>query len=910
MSNLNDANVAIPLRAKSYLHANCSICHRPGGPTQTDIDFRFATQPINMHACNVAPIFGDLGVPGAKIIAPGFPDQSVVVLRDGVRDPLTQMPPLVTTEVHAEWMYALRTWLSDPTMCSSTIDADGDGVDDRYDNCPGAYNPSQADHNLDGVGDACQLTANAGSDQTVFDTGGNGVEVVQLDGSSSVSPSDPIASWTWREGATVVATGEFASVTLTVGIHVITLEVRTASGSLATDTVQIGVTGSDTAPPSVPTGLAPSGVGATQIDLTWTASTDNVGVWQYLVYRNGAPVGTPTGTSFSDTGLAPGSAYLYRVSARDIAGNESSLSSAISVATGEAGPAPTRTPTNTPVPGATNTPVPTPTNTPTPVVGGDTTPPVLSNLQPPSGGHVTAGTRTVSVNASDNVGVVRVEFTISNAPGCTVTAPPYACQLNFTGSLFTLAARAFDAAGNSTYAENNGFIDQGPTPTNTPVGAPTNTPVPPTATPTRTPTATPTRTPTNTPVPGATNTPTPVVGGDTTPPVLSNLQPPSGGHVTAGTRTVSVNASDNVGVVRVEFTISNAPGCTVTAPPYACQLNFTGSLFTLAARAFDAAGNSTYAENNGFIDQGPTPTNTPVGAPTSTPVPPTATPTRTPTATPTRTPTNTPVGAPTNTPVPPTATPTRTPTNTPVGAPTNTPVPADTTPPVLSNLQPPSGGHVTAGTRTVSVNASDNVGVVRVEFTISNAPGCTVTAPPYACQLNFTGSLFTLAARAFDAAGNSTYAENNGFIDQGPTPTNTPVGAPTNTPVPPTATPTRTPTNTPVGPPTNTPVPPTATPTRTPTSIADTTPPVLSNLQPPSGGHVTAGTRTVSVNASDNVGVVRVVFTISNAPGCTVTAPPYSCQLNFTGGSLFTLGARAFDAAGNSTYAENNGFID
>jgi xanthine/uracil permease len=194
--------------------------------------------------------------------------------------------------------------------------------------------------------------------------------------------------------------------------------------------------------------------------------------------------------------------------------------------------------------------------------------------------------RTVSVNASDNVGVVRVVFTISNAPGCTVTAPPYSCQLNFTGgSLFTLSARAFDAAGNSAYAENNGFIDAGPTPTNTPVGAPTPTP-------TRTPTPTPTRTPTN----------TPVGSSDTTPPVLSNLQPPSGGHVTAGARTVSVNASDNVGVVRVVFTLNSAPDCVVTAPPYSCSMAFAGSLYTLGARAFDAAGNSTYAENNGFVN--------------------------------------------------------------------------------------------------------------------------------------------------------------------------------------------------------------------------------------------------------------------------------------------------------------------
>ena len=68
------------------------------------------------------------------------------------------MPPLATTEVHAEWMNAIRTWLNDPNMCNAMVDADDDGVDDRYDNCPGIYNPSQADHNHDGVGDACQLT--------------------------------------------------------------------------------------------------------------------------------------------------------------------------------------------------------------------------------------------------------------------------------------------------------------------------------------------------------------------------------------------------------------------------------------------------------------------------------------------------------------------------------------------------------------------------------------------------------------------------------------------------------------------------------------------------------------------------------------------------------------------------------
>ncbi len=72
MSNLNDTYVPVARRAKSYLHANCSLCHRLGGPTQTDLDFRFGTQPINMHACNVSPAAGDLGVPGLRSLRRDF----------------------------------------------------------------------------------------------------------------------------------------------------------------------------------------------------------------------------------------------------------------------------------------------------------------------------------------------------------------------------------------------------------------------------------------------------------------------------------------------------------------------------------------------------------------------------------------------------------------------------------------------------------------------------------------------------------------------------------------------------------------------------------------------------------------------------------------------------------------------
>ena len=78
---------------------------------------------------------------------------------------------------------------------------------------------------------------------------------------------------------------------------------------------------------------------APTINLSWTASTDNVGVTGYRVERcQGASctsfvqIGTPTGTTFSNTGLAAGTTYRYRVRAIDAAGNLSAYS-AIATAT-------------------------------------------------------------------------------------------------------------------------------------------------------------------------------------------------------------------------------------------------------------------------------------------------------------------------------------------------------------------------------------------------------------------------------------------------------------------------------------------------------------------------------------------------------------------------------------------------
>ena len=94
-----------------------------------------------------------------------------------------------------------------------------------------------------------------------------------------------------------------------------------------------GGPGPDTTPPSVPGGLRSTGVTSTSVSLAWTASTDNVGVTGYDVYRGTTRVSTVTGTSATVTGLAASTAHSFSVAARDAAGNVSARSAAISVTT-------------------------------------------------------------------------------------------------------------------------------------------------------------------------------------------------------------------------------------------------------------------------------------------------------------------------------------------------------------------------------------------------------------------------------------------------------------------------------------------------------------------------------------------------------------------------------------------------
>jgi chitodextrinase/tRNA A-37 threonylcarbamoyl transferase component Bud32 len=115
----------------------------------------------------------------------------------------------------------------------------------------------------------------------------------------------------------------------------------------------------DRQPPSVPTHLVADPTGQTAINLSWYASTDNVGVTGYQVFRDGWLIQPALGTSFVDDGLSPGTRYTYTVKAFDAAGKVSAASAGASATTLDA---PSGPPTDTP------TPTPTQTQAPTPVV--------------------------------------------------------------------------------------------------------------------------------------------------------------------------------------------------------------------------------------------------------------------------------------------------------------------------------------------------------------------------------------------------------------------------------------------------------------------------------------------------------------------------------------------------------------
>ncbi|MBZ5676611.1 MAG: fibronectin type III domain-containing protein [Acidobacteriia bacterium] len=113
-----------------------------------------------------------------------------------------------------------------------------------------------------------------------------------------------------------------------------------SSGGWVIQMVAFRTPSTDSIPPTTPTNLSATAVSGSQINLSWTASTDNVGVTGYLIERcqgvgctNFGRLLTVAGTTYSDTTLVPNTSYTYQVKAQDAAGNFSSYSNQVTTTT-------------------------------------------------------------------------------------------------------------------------------------------------------------------------------------------------------------------------------------------------------------------------------------------------------------------------------------------------------------------------------------------------------------------------------------------------------------------------------------------------------------------------------------------------------------------------------------------------
>jgi len=183
-------------------------------------------------------------------------------------------------------------------------------------------------------------------------------------------------------------------------------------------------------------GLTATAASSSQINLSWTASTDNVGVTGYRVERSTgagsttfAQIAVATGTTYTDTGLSVGTVYNYRVRAADAGGNVSTYSNT-ATATSLSSPAPVITSAIT-VNGTVGTVFPytiTASNSPASfnAVGLPAGLAVNTTTGVISGTPSAAGTSSVTISATNAVGTGSATLTLTIVPASADTTAPSA----------------------------------------------------------------------------------------------------------------------------------------------------------------------------------------------------------------------------------------------------------------------------------------------------------------------------------------------------------------------------------------------------------------------------------------------------------------------------------------------------
>lgn len=119
----------------------------------------------------------------------------------------------------------------------------------------------------------------------------------------------------------------------------------------ATDSFTVtALYGNDNEPPTVPDPVTVTPLSISQIDVAWGASTDNVLLVGYQLFRDSVQIATTTLLSYNDTGLTPSTTYAYSVRAFDLFGNVSTTSTSVSTTTFALPPPPPSTPPQVSIP--------------------------------------------------------------------------------------------------------------------------------------------------------------------------------------------------------------------------------------------------------------------------------------------------------------------------------------------------------------------------------------------------------------------------------------------------------------------------------------------------------------------------------------------------------------------------------
>ena len=269
-----------------------------------------------------------------------------------------------------------------------------------------------------------------------------------------VNPEPGVTTQSWLLDTTPGSGGFFHDSALAVGRTFMDGSVTVTTTALSGDTATVQVTVPDIEAPTAPTGLS-AALEPSRVRLAWDASTDDVGVTRYAVYRNGAQIGSASDTSYEEPTPAPGN-HLYEVAAEDAASNRSARSAVTASVPMPSEPtAPTPSEFAVPTPSQPVAPMPSPGETEQPPLPalGRTSPAV--RLRVVRRGKRRSTRLLISARARGDVAVTRIELRIDGVRRKTVRGS----SLSFSWPArrirrgpHRIMIRAYDMSGNKGLA--------------------------------------------------------------------------------------------------------------------------------------------------------------------------------------------------------------------------------------------------------------------------------------------------------------------------------------------------------------------------------------------------------------------------------------------------------------------------